>query len=133
MRKGICLNGDLYSTRLIQTFEQFSTIYANECHFSFNFITKLTHDNPNDLKLHDEPLNEALKRLATNGLLKNTVMIILGDHGQRIHPIQTMYSGRIEERSPFMSIYIPKKYRNKYPDKYQNLQINTVSLINYSQ
>lgn len=64
--------------------------------------------------------------MKSNGVLNNTAIMILGDHGQRIAEIQLTHSGRIEERTPFFSIYIPEKFRNAFPEKYRNLQLNTV-------
>jgi hypothetical protein len=127
MQNGMCVNGELYSTRVISTFERFSSVYVNQAHFSFTFLTKLTHDDPYHLQLADKPLNEALERLKTRGLFDSAVILIFGDHGQRISTIQYSYSGRIEERTPFMSIHIPAKYRSAFKEKYKNFIVNKVS------
>ncbi|KAI6189380.1 hypothetical protein M3Y97_00001800 [Aphelenchoides bicaudatus] len=113
MPNGTCLNGELYSTRFINTFERFSTVYAKQAHFSFNFITKLTHDSPSPLQLIDTPLSESFERLKQNGLFDNTVVILM------ITP------AALKKGHRSFSIYIPKKYRLAYPEKYKNLQLNT--------
>jgi membrane-anchored protein YejM (alkaline phosphatase superfamily) len=59
-------------------------MYADKCHFSFSFITAITHDDPNNLELHDEPLFNALERMKRNGVFENTAIVVMGDHGQRI-------------------------------------------------
>lgn len=36
------------------------------------------------MELYDQPLVEALQRMKNAGVFDNTVLLILGDHGQRI-------------------------------------------------
>jgi len=49
-----------------------------------------------------------LKRLHTNGAFKNTMLLIMGDHGNRFDPIRNTVIGRIEERMPYLSVILPK-------------------------
>lgn len=63
---------------------RFSTKHANECHFSFNFLTTLTHASSSNLELFDMPISEALERMKYRNAMSNTVFVIMGDHGQRI-------------------------------------------------
>ncbi|KAI6213024.1 hypothetical protein M3Y94_00100100 [Aphelenchoides besseyi] len=97
LKRKLCVNGE------------FTTKYAEKCHFSFNSITALTHDNPNNLELLDQPLADTLERMKDIGALDNTAIVISA--------IQETYIGRIEERMPMLSVYIPPKYRKTYTYK----------------
>ncbi|KAI6198908.1 hypothetical protein M3Y96_00570300 [Aphelenchoides besseyi] len=129
-----CLNGQSVIPRWLRMWESFALKYAYQWNLAFNFITTITHDMANPLELMDEPLLETLKRLEKGGVFENTVLIILGDHGNRMASwkednIQKTFTGRIEERMPFMSIYLPHKFRDAHPEEYQNLIENKNRLV----
>ncbi|KAI6237605.1 hypothetical protein M3Y95_00283000 [Aphelenchoides besseyi] len=131
----ICVNGDLGQFRFLRNWENtlidfcFATKYARTCHFGFSFLTALTHDDANYLELLDEQIYNSLLRLQYKGVFENTVMILMGDHGQRMSPIQKTYSGRIEERMPFFSIYFPRKFHENYPEKVEQYRTNLNRLV----
>ncbi|GMR50912.1 hypothetical protein PMAYCL1PPCAC_21107, partial [Pristionchus mayeri] len=97
---------------------------ADQCFFSFNFITSPSHDNPNNLETVDEILSTRLRELKNSGSLSNTLLIVMGDHGQRMHNSQKSFAGRIEERQPLMSILLPREFRVHHPDAFNNLLTN---------
>lgn len=95
----------------------------------------LTHDLTYYLELIDDRLHAMLEDLLVKNALNNTVLILMGDHGQRIDHIQYSYrcclgicfqyfSGRIEERMPFFAIRMPSWFAKKYPEEYANLERN---------
>uniref|UniRef100_A0AC35F2V5 Uncharacterized protein n=1 Tax=Panagrolaimus sp. PS1159 TaxID=55785 RepID=A0AC35F2V5_9BILA len=79
-----CNSGQNIIPKWINLWEQFETKYSNHCHFSFNFFTGLTHASANNLELYDIPVSDALARMEFKGILDNTFLLIMGDHGQRI-------------------------------------------------
>uniref|UniRef100_A0A914YZS3 Sulfatase N-terminal domain-containing protein n=1 Tax=Panagrolaimus superbus TaxID=310955 RepID=A0A914YZS3_9BILA len=79
-----CNHGKNIIPKWIGLWEEFSTKYSNHCHFSFNFFTGLTHASSNNLELYDIPVSDALARMESTGVLDNTFLLIMGDHGQRI-------------------------------------------------
>ncbi|KAI6202189.1 hypothetical protein M3Y96_00922100 [Aphelenchoides besseyi] len=127
----ICVNGELMSRRMLQIWERFSTRYAKHCHFSFNFLTHITHDTGNTLELIDQSIYDTLIRMKHRGVFDNTIMILMGDHGNRIADIQSTYSGRIEERMPMFSMYFPEKFKRLYPEKLKHFMINKNRLVSH--
>ncbi|KAI6222947.1 hypothetical protein M3Y99_01480600 [Aphelenchoides fujianensis] len=125
----LCINGQLGQFRFLQNWERFATKYARTCHFGFSFLTALTHDDANYLEMLDEAMYNALIRLKEAGVFDNTLMIIMGDHGQRMSDIQKTYSGRIEERMPLFGVRFPQKFREQFPEKVHNYHVNTNWLV----
>ncbi|KAE9554265.1 hypothetical protein FO519_002499 [Halicephalobus sp. NKZ332] len=119
-----CRNGKPILPKWLEIWEQFSIKYSEKCHFAFNFLTGLTHASANNLELYDVPVSDALGRMESAGVLENTFFVIMGDHGQRISPIQKTTVGRIEERMSFFGIHIPYKFRLRYPEKFENFVKN---------
>lgn len=87
-----------------------SSINQNTPFFSFNFLTEMTHNYlavPGDF---DRLLVSLLKKLQTSGVLDNTLLIIMGDHGNRI--LKYSYAtemGKLERYRPFLSIKLPAR------------------------
>uniref|UniRef100_A0A7E4VN39 Sulfatase domain-containing protein n=1 Tax=Panagrellus redivivus TaxID=6233 RepID=A0A7E4VN39_PANRE len=113
-----------YYTYIYKNLGASSGCSNDSCQLSMNFYAGLTHGSASNLELYDIPVSDALQRMKTAGVLENTVLVIMGDHGQRISPIQKSHIGRIEERMSMMGIYMPKKFRDEYPEKYANLVRN---------
>ncbi|CAJ0582719.1 unnamed protein product, partial [Mesorhabditis spiculigera] len=120
----ICYNGRMMPYEFADTWARFVRFTADKCAFSFNFITSTTHDNPNNLQVLNEYLLERLREFEKNESLESSVLLIMGDHGQRVHVATHSFAGRIEERTPFMAIYLPKKLRSTYPAEMQILADN---------
>ncbi|KAI1696804.1 hypothetical protein DdX_18854 [Ditylenchus destructor] len=119
-----CVNGQFVAPRYIDIWERFVTKHINATYFAFNFLTGLTHSSANNIELYDDSLSESLARLKNSGAFENSVVLIMGDHGQRISSIQKTHSGRVEERMPMMGIYLPERFKTDHPTEYENLSLN---------
>ncbi|CAD5220476.1 unnamed protein product [Bursaphelenchus okinawaensis] len=120
-----CVAHDFLGQRYIEIWEKFAAKFQKNCHFGFNFFTALTHSKTSHLELYDHHFANSLKRLAeSTDLFENSFLFVMGDHGQRMELIQKKYTGRIEERMPMVGVYVPPRFREMYPEKYQNLLKN---------
>ncbi len=81
-------------------------------------MARLTHDDLNKAGLLDPIIAKLFKDLFDENLLSNTIIIFFSDHGIRFGPILETLSGKIEERLPFMHLYLPNEWHNN------NLTIN---------
>ncbi|XP_049882409.1 uncharacterized protein LOC126378228 [Pectinophora gossypiella] len=93
-------------------------------HFSFTFVADITHDDFSYMHNADVPLMEFLKRLEKKGVFKNTLLMVMGDHGPRYANIRDTFQGKLEERLPFMAIRLPDKLRAGRPEAQSALEAN---------
>lgn len=94
-------------------------------YFGFFWSSTLSHDYLNRPALGDENYLDLLHYLKENDHLKNTVLILMSDHGIRWGGIRQTYQGQLEERLPFVFIVLPDWMKEKYPMAVRNLNKNS--------
>ncbi|KAI6187556.1 hypothetical protein M3Y98_00257100 [Aphelenchoides besseyi] len=125
-KQGQCnIHGQSLVDQHLGFFERFTRVFKDRCHFSLNFLPTATHDRSDQLEVEDVAIRSVLEKFYALGVMKNSVIAIMGDHGNRIGSIQYTYTGRVEERMPLFSLYLPSQLRNQYPYYYTNLLYNS--------
>jgi len=100
-------------------------MYPSQPKFSFIFHSQYSHDSNDRLPYGDDELVEFLKLMYKNGYFDNTMFILMSDHGARYSSIRKSYQGKLEERLPFISIRMPNKFQENYPNLMNNLRLNS--------
>ena len=93
------------------------------------FQSRMTHGNFNNFKLVDEYFAEFFDR--SQELLKDTILILAGDHGPRWGYSNSNGIGRLEERMNLVSVRIPDSLNNKHPHLRMFLEANRHRLISW--
>lgn len=88
-------------------------------YFINSFFHRISHDYPSAIEIVDFLVLQFFKRLYSSGALENTILIVLADHGNRFDAIRQTLIGRWEERMPFLTIFLPQKFRKLYPISYE--------------
>lgn len=96
--------------------------------FAFSFHAELSHDSVNLIGVADDDVKNWLQDLKASGLLDNTILIMMSDHGNRFAEIRDTLQGKLEERLPFFSFVFPKKFKQKFPMLYRKFQQNVKRL-----
>ena len=104
-------------------------VYKDQPKAMFLFIGELTHDstlqgNANQINIADEDLVKFLGKLKENGELDNTIVIMMSDHGSRFSALRGKIQGKYEERLPYFGIYFPQRFKDDFPDAYNNFKGN---------
>jgi hypothetical protein len=121
--------GNRFETEIILNYElDFMRAYKESSHFAFTFHARMTHDRFNDAQVADEPHAKFLHKASSEGLLDNTVLFYISDHGHNYGAIRSTYVGRHEVILPAMYIVLPPRIRTQYPQLYENLQANSARL-----
>lgn len=92
--------------------------------FIFSFHAELSHDSINLVGVADNDITNWLKDLKSSGILDNTILIFMSDHGNRFAEIRDTLQGKLEERLPFFSFVFPEWFKMEFSHYYRNFQTN---------
>ena len=124
----LCLGSKRLHVISLDWVQEFFTAYKNRPKFSFTFLGGLTHNHCSFAADADNDLLAFLQHVENGGNMKNTLFILMSDHGSRFHTIRQAVQGRFEERMPFMGLWLPTEFKNKYHIALKNLRINSQRL-----
>nr|KAI8749643.1 CAunnamed protein product [Biomphalaria glabrata] len=105
-------------------------MYKDDPKFLVHFYTPLSHDDNNLITMADEDLKRTIENLELQGYLNNTLLLVMADHGARFANVRRTYSGKLEERMPYVSLRFPPWFHEMYPDVINNVKTNTQRLTN---
>nr|XP_027195057.1 uncharacterized protein LOC113789687 [Dermatophagoides pteronyssinus] len=98
-------------------------------YFGFFFYIELTHNDFNSAQTIDSHLAKFFQQ--SQHLLNNTIIMFMGDHGNRFGSVLQTQIGRIEERMPLFSIRLPEQLSRKYPNLSKFLDMNQSRLATW--
>lgn len=93
--------------------------------------SELTHNTNERLNWIDNTLYDFLSRGYRENLFQNTAIFLYSDHGARFVDKRAPHNRYLEERLPFMAIYLPKQF-DKVKNFNQNLNLLTSPFDIYS-
>lgn len=96
-----------------------------------SYISSYSHDDVNNIELLDAHIARWFHELLTDGLLNNTMVIVMSDHGNRMHDIRTTPAGTIEDRMPMLFLHLPIDYRHRHPSVVRALDENVWRLTTH--
>ncbi len=94
-------------------------------YFITTWLTDLTHGGINNLQHLDLTLSDILLKLHRGGLLDNTLLLIMSDHGYRFDDVRVTTPGWYEDKLPAMFIKLPKSVTNHFPQSVEALNFNS--------
>jgi len=123
--RSYCIGGRAAHNISLEYLLSFLRAYKDKPKFSLITHAVISHQDLNPIGYVDDDLKSMLQTMANENLLKNTMLVIFGDHGIRFSGLRKTIQGKLEERLPFISITLPKWFREKYPDLHSNLVHNS--------
>lgn len=88
-------------------------------------MNSFSHDDISYPSKMDEKIYDFMKSLESSGVLNSSMVIFLSDHGIRFGEIRYTRMGWLEERLPYIYLWIPNWWRNLHPKEYKNLQAHS--------
>lgn len=123
-----CTGPETSGERVLSLIKDFLNVFQNKSKFGLFWMNTFSHNNINAASGMDDVFEKFFTNLMNTKAAENTIMVFFSDHGFRFGKIRYTYSGWLEERLPFIYLWIPKAFRNKYPVSYNNLLENSNKL-----
>jgi len=127
----LCYGNEPIHKLQIHSFKRFLQAYKVKRKFAFSWLTSTAHHDPNHLDFADKDFELLFQFMKNQNFLKNTILIVMGDHGSAYSSIRNTPIGRIEERMPLFSMVVPEHLKKKYPQLHRILTINTERLVSH--
>ncbi|XP_064554175.1 uncharacterized protein LOC135439381 isoform X2 [Drosophila montana] len=109
-----------YCLQLVQRF-----VHETPKPFFGLFWTKsFSYDDFSGAANVDKDFVSYLEQFKEHGLFERAVVILFSLHGQHKGPLMELSSSFLEERLPFLHIYLPPWYRKQYPKIAHALDVN---------
>ncbi|KAH8302844.1 hypothetical protein KR044_011080, partial [Drosophila immigrans] len=127
----VCLGYNHASEHVYNYALEFVQRYQNDSFFGFFWTNSHSHGSRiSRTSAMDSYMTKYLKRLAQLGTMENTIVVLLSDHGIRQGAWRLSSLGWLEERLPFLFIWLPPSLRQAHPEFVQALQQNKQRLTN---
>lgn len=108
----------------------FATQFKKDASFSLFWTNSFSHNALDDPTVMDDKIYKYIRTFEERGILNESMIVLLSDHGMRYGKITELVDGYIEERLPFLHIWLPPWFRNQHPAFVEALKINRNRLIN---
>ncbi|XP_052737612.1 uncharacterized protein LOC128198002 [Bicyclus anynana] len=125
----ICTKMKPSGKNIIDYASTFAETYKDENFFGFFWSNSYSHNLENILTLIDNDLVNLFTKLNDTGVLNNTFIYFLSDHGFRSSTLRVPYESYYDERLPMFFMWVPTEFRESRPQEYNNLKINQNRLI----
>lgn len=119
-----CVKNEIQLVKMLDWTSDFHRRFKDGGRYSFSWSNSMTHDFLNYVGYTDNPISNFLTSADDLGILNNTVVIFISDHGIRWGDIVDTRIGKYEERMPFAFLVFPQWFRERYPRQWENLQAN---------
>ncbi|XP_022700710.1 uncharacterized protein LOC111267030 isoform X1 [Varroa jacobsoni] len=128
-----CHGGRTTSEMYLNYIERFAAMMtAREANFfAYVWLSDISHNEMNSVGSLDAILTRHLRALDSGGVLNNTALIFLSDHGIRFDKIRSTTVGKYEDRMPFAFVAMPHHFCETHHVECQNLKINSARLTTH--
>ncbi|CAF0850550.1 unnamed protein product [Brachionus calyciflorus] len=125
----LCIGSIKRNKKALNLIQEFIEMYKKKSNYvSIMHYIENSHDGNERANFLDQDLKNFLQFNFETGNFDNTAVFIYSDHGNRFAAERWTSQGDLEERLPFVSLYLPKNYIDSYPEKYKNLLKNSQQL-----
>ncbi|CAH0383299.1 unnamed protein product [Bemisia tabaci] len=123
-RLNYCLGPTTSAERLLNYSLDFFRLTSDTRFFGVVWVNSLTHNSLQIPSTADDIMVDYFTSLGRLGVLDDTFIVFLSDHGIRIGEFRQTFYGWIEERLPFLFFHVPDRFRELYPEQVSVMQEN---------
>ena len=119
-----CSGPEMSGERIFDVARDFVNTYENHSSFSLFWMNSFSHNDLNSPTRLNHKVVQFLDDITTCGVLENTIVIFLSDHGMRFGKVRETRSGWLEERLPYIYFSFPKTFQKNFPKEFANIKTN---------
>lgn len=97
--------------------------------FSYSWLSETAHDQVYGGQRVDTYFLDFFTKMEREGILNNTAVLFISDHGFRFGAFRKTELGRYEDMLPYGFVLMPDWYYNEVPDALDNLKANSRRLV----
>ncbi|XP_055630168.1 uncharacterized protein LOC129770974 isoform X2 [Toxorhynchites rutilus septentrionalis] len=125
-----CLGYQNYADLIYQYALDFATFYKDEPSFGLFWTNTFSHNDISDPSSMDLRMKYYIEELDNRGILNTSMVVFFSDHGLRFGAVRSLLTGWLEERLPFIFIWLPEWFKEQHPHIVQALKVNRNRLTN---
>ncbi|KRF84091.1 uncharacterized protein Dvir_GJ12972, isoform F [Drosophila virilis] len=119
-----CVGFETEAEHVYNYAQEFAKRYRNDSFFGFFWTNTHSHSDISQTSSMDDYLRGYLQRLVAQGTMEHSIVVFFSDHGLRFGPTRATWSGHLEERLPFLFIWLPPFVRQTHPEFVEALRQN---------
>ncbi|XP_058789405.1 uncharacterized protein LOC131663201 isoform X2 [Phymastichus coffea] len=119
-----CTGPELSIDRIFDSAVEFAKAFVGSPYFGFFWSNTISHENMNGLSLYDTRFLAKLRAMEDAGVMNDSMIVVLSDHGMRYGNIRDTFVGWYEERLPFVYVWLPEWFREQNPESALALRVN---------
>ncbi|XP_061383554.1 uncharacterized protein LOC116767454 [Danaus plexippus] len=128
-RSILCCGKTTSGKQILDFAYDFALTYRNDSFFGFFWINSFSHNINSHPQDADVLFEDFFNRLFYTGVLDNTFIVFISDHGIRFGKPRLQLESYYDDRMPFLFFWIPNQFRIRYPAKLKGILINQFRLI----
>ncbi|EFA10540.1 uncharacterized protein LOC659120 [Tribolium castaneum] len=125
-----CTGPESAGERILNLAKDFAITFKHNPSFGIFWMNTFSHDDVNAPFTMDAKLSDFFRDLDEAGVLDESFVFLLSDHGIRFGPMVGTNSGWLEGRMPLNMISVPAKFKREFGREYENLKQNSGKLTN---
>lgn len=129
MRTLICAGKKSSGQQILNYALDFANTYRSDQFFGLFWMNSFSHHPNSRPQDADGMIENFMNQLTYTGVLKNTFVIMLSDHGIRFGERRLEVESYYDERMPFMFILPPEKFVRRFPVSVKFMAINQFRLV----
>ncbi|XP_041977487.1 uncharacterized protein LOC121731878 [Aricia agestis] len=128
-KKLVCTGKKPSAQQLLDYAYDFALAYRQTPFFGFFWMNTFSKYVDNYRENADKMLEDFFTRLTYTGILKNTFVMLVSDHGPQHKKRPLSIEGFYDNQAPAFFMYLPEEFRRKFPRKPMTLKVNQFRLI----
>ncbi|XP_046735845.1 uncharacterized protein LOC124405194 [Diprion similis] len=119
-----CTGPELSGVRVFNYALEFAKTFIGVPYFGFFWTNSMSHDNINGVSSVDSNVLDILQRLDYEGILNDSMVIFLSDHGMRYGLFRETIHGWYEDKLPFIYVWLPEWFKAENGEASEALRAN---------